>query len=165
MSKTKANGASGTAAQRSAARLAAVQAIYQIEMTGTESEKVIGEFLEFRLEEQVDGLKLDQADRALFTRLVGGVVAETNDLDDMLAGALDEAWTLERLERLLLSLLRVGIYELCESLDVPARVIINEYVDIGHAFFSGKEPGMVNGLLDHLARALRVEEFEGDGRG
>ncbi len=164
MAKSKSRNGTGAAAQRSSARLAAVQALYQIGMSEKSSEQVLDEFLTYRLDEEIDGLKPEPADRELFAKLLRGADGESDDLDDMLAGVLDEGWVLERLERPLLSLLRVAIYELSASHDVPARVIINEYVDIAHAFFGGREPGMVNGLLDSLARSLRVEEFEEDGR-
>jgi len=151
--------------RRSAARLLAVQALYQIAITGAAAERVLAEFLEHRVDEEVDGLRIASPDRAMLGDLVRGVTAEAAALDDMIAAVLDEDWTVERLETLLHALLRAGVFELSERPRVPARVVINEYVDLANAFFDGKEPGMVNGLLDRLARSLRIEEFEGDGRG
>lgn len=151
--------------RRSAARLLAVQALYQIAITGAAPERVLAEFLEHRVDEEVDGLKIVSPDRELLGDLVRGVTAESAALDDMIAAVLDEDWTIERLETLLHALLRAGVFELSERPRVPARVVINEYVDLANAFFDGKEPGMVNGLLDRLARSLRIEEFDADGRG
>lgn len=170
MSGSSATGAAGPfgrraigSPRRSAARLAATQALYQIELADAPAETVLREFLDHRLDEEVDGLRLAPVDRALLGDLIRGVVAERRALDDMLSAVLDEDWPLDRLETLLRVLLRAGAYEISERLDVPARVIITEYVDLAHAFFGGKEPGLVNGVLDRLARALRGEEFAGAG--
>ncbi len=170
MTGSPAAGAAKTAAhraasglRRSAARLAAVQALYQVEMSDTSAEAVLSEFLNHRLEEELDGLRLAAADKALFGELVRGVAAEGGELDDMLAAVLDEGWTVERLETLLRIVLRAGAYELSRRPGVPARVVVSEYVDLSDAFFGGKEPGMVNGVLDSLARSLRPEEFAGGG--
>ncbi|MFQ6018348.1 MAG: transcription antitermination factor NusB [Kiloniellaceae bacterium] len=149
--------------RRSAARLAATQALYQIEMAGGSAEAVLREFLDHRVGEEVDGLRLPAVDRAMLGDLIKGVVAARKALDDMLAAVLEADWPVERLETLLRVVLRAGAYELSERPDVPARVIVTEYVDLAHAFFSGKEPGLVNGVLDRLARALRTEEFAQDG--
>lgn len=147
-----------TARQRSSARLAAVQALYQMEMTGTTAEQVIGEFVLLRLKEDLDGMKLAEADRKLMSELVRGVAERTADLDDMLAAVLDPDWPVERLETLLRALLRAGVYELSERRGVPVRVAISEYMAVADAFFSGREPALVNGVLDRVARALRPEE-------
>ena len=148
-----------TARQRSSARLAAVQALYQMELAGTTPDQVIREFVEQRLKEDVDGLNLAEADRRLLSDLVRGVAADRADLDDMLAAVLDEDWPVERIESLLLVLLRAGAYELSARPAVPARVVISEYIAVADAFFAGKEPGLVNGVLDRIGRALRPEEF------
>ena len=145
--------------RRSAARLAAVQALYQIEMSGTATETVIGEFLDHRLKEEVDGVRLDDADRRMLRELVAGIAREAAMLDDMLSAVLEDDWPVERLETLLRLVLRAGAFELCERPDIPPRVVITEYVDLAAAFFGGKEPGMVNGVLDRLARSLRPEVF------
>lgn len=151
--------AQGTGVRRSAARLAAVQALYQIEMTGAATETVIDEFLAHRLKEEVDGVRLEGADRRLLRELVAGIASEATTLDDMLSAVLEEGWPVERLETLLRIVLRAGVYELSERRDIPPRVVIAEYVDLADAFFGGKEPGLVNGVLDRLARSLRPEAF------
>ncbi len=155
-------GAKGGAKQ-SAARLAAVQALYQAELTAAPVEAVLAEFLALRLDEEVDGVSLAAADRGLLELLVRGVGKECDELDDMLAAVLDEDWPVERLETLLQILLRVGALELSRRPEAPVRVVISEYVDLAGAFFGGKEPGLVNGVLDRLARALRPEAFEAPG--
>jgi N utilization substance protein B len=149
--------------RRSAARLAAVQALYQIELSGTAPEVVLNEFLDHRLKEEVDGLRLDGADRRMLSDLVAGIAKEAHALDDMLSAVLEDDWPVERLETLLRLVLRAGAYELSERRDVPPRVVIAEYVDLADAFFGGKEPGMVNGVLDRLARSLRPEAFGAEG--
>ncbi len=150
-------------ARQSVARLAAVQALYQVEMTGAPSERVVAEFLSHRLDEELDGVTLAAADRGLFEELVRGASAERDDLDDMLAAVLDADWPVERLETLLRIVLRAGAYELSGRPDVPVRVVISEYVDLAGAFFGGKEPGLVNGVLDRLARELRPQAFAAGG--
>jgi N utilization substance protein B len=152
-------------AKQSAARLAAVQALYQAELTGAPVEAVLAEFLAFRLDEEVDGLSLAAADRGLLEFLVRGTGKERDELDDMLAAVLDDEWPVERLETLLRILLRVGALELSRRPEAPVRVVVSEYVDLAGAFFGGKEPGLVNGVLDRLARALRPEAFEDPGTG
>lgn len=149
--------------KRLTARLAAVQALYQIAMTGIPAEAVVGEFLKERLTEEVDGFSLAEADRKLFRRLVAGAAAGAAGYDDMLAAVLPEDWALDRLETLLRALFRAALYELADEPETPARVIITQYVDVAHAFFGGKEPGFVNGLLDRLARDLRPGEFGASG--
>lgn len=155
----------GAGQRRSTARLAAVQALYQIEMTGMATEAVIGEFLDHRLKEEVDGVRLEGADRRMLRDLIAGVALEATALDDMLSAVLEEDWPVERLETLLRLVLRAGAYELSERPDVPPRVVITEYVDLADAFFGGKETGLVNGVLDRLARSLRPEAFAAAGHG
>lgn len=146
--------------RRSLARLAAAQALYQIDLAPADPETVLREFLDGRLEEEVEGVRLAPADRTLLAELVRGVSAQHGELDDMLAAVLDEDWPVERLEILVRAVLRAGVYELAEHRDIPARVVISEYLDVADAFFDGKEPALVNGVLDRVARALRPEEFE-----
>jgi transcription antitermination protein NusB len=153
----------GSSQRRSAARLAAVQALYQIELSGAAPDVVLDEFLDHRLKEEVDGVRLDGADRVMLRDLVAGIAKEANTLDDMLSAVLEDDWPVERLETLLRLVLRAGAYELSERRDVPPRVVIAEYVDLADAFFGGKEPGMVNGVLDRLARSLRPEAFVAGG--
>ena len=152
-------------ARRRAARLGAVQALYQIAIGGATSEVVRGEFLDQWLDEEIDGLSLSAADRDLFDRLVMGVSDATEDLDNMLTAVRAENWPVERLETLLKMILRAGAYELGHWQDVPAQVVISQYVDLAHAFYDGKQPSMANGVLDRLARLLRPEEFDGEGFG
>ena len=145
--------------QRSAARLAAVQALYQIEIAGAEIEQVIAEFAGERLDEKVDGVQLAKPDGGFFAELVRAVCLNRRDLDDMIAAVLTEDWTIERLEVLLRCLLRAGAHELADRPEIPARVIISEYVDLADAFYNEKETGLVNGVLDRLARELRPAEL------
>ena len=144
---------------RSTARLAAVQALYQIEIAEGDADQVIAEFTGHRLGESVEGVKLPKPDASFFAELVQGVVRNRRDLDDMIAAVLTEDWTIERLEVLLCCLLRAGAHELADRTDIPARVVISEYVNLADAFYGEKETGLVNGLLDRLARELRPEEL------
>lgn len=143
----------------SAARLLAVQALYQRSVAGQSAAEVLREFLQHRIEEEVEGLKHAAVNRGLLTELVEGVSKQEDILDDMLAAVLDEDWTIDRLEILLRALLRAAAFELAERLEVPARVVISEYVDLANAFFDGRETAFVNGMLDRLAHVLRAEEF------
>jgi transcription antitermination protein NusB len=153
-----------SAGKRSLARLAAVQALYQIEFTGIEPASAVTEFAAHRLGQEIDGDKYAEADRAFFGELVAGGSERREEIDRVIGAALPADWPLARLESVLRAILRVGAFELLARADVPARVVINEYVEIAHAFFSGKEPGMVNGVLDRLARTLRPDELAGSGR-
>jgi N utilization substance protein B len=145
---------------RSAARLAAVQATYQVELAGAAVETVLGEFLKHRLAEGTAAPELAGADPELFTAIVSGAAERRQEIDRLLTQNLSEDWALQRLELVLAAILRAGAYELLARPDVPARVVLNEYVDIAHAFYAGKEPGFVNGVLDRIARALRPDEMD-----
>ena len=151
--------------RRSVARLAAVQALYQIDLSGAPPAAVVAEFQKHRLNREQDGENYGQADTALFADIVNGTIARQADLDRALSAALSTDWPLDRLETVLRAVLRAGAYELLARTDVPARVVINEYLDIAHAFFSGKEPGLVNGVLDRIAHVLRPGDLEGGGGG
>jgi N utilization substance protein B len=157
-------GADRTAARRRrrAARMAAVQALYQLEMARPETtpDRVIAEFLSYRSGSEAESGAVGEMDRAWFSEIVSGTARERHDIDDMIAGALAEDWTVERLDSVLRAILRAGVFELSWRQDVPPRVVIDEYVAIAHAFFDGKEPAMANGLLDHLARELRPEDMK-----
>ena len=144
---------------RSAARLAAVQALYQIELTGISPETVVAEFVEHRFDKVEDGLNYERADTDLFSYLVRGASARRDEVDRLVAHSLTDTWTVERLEKILRSILRLGAYELVARVDIPARVIITEYVDVANAFFDEGQPGLVNGVLDALARLLRHGEL------
>lgn len=147
--------------KRSLARLAAVQGLYQLEMSESgNAALVVEEFLRHRLDDEVDGLDISEADQDLLTALIKGTAAERERLDDMLAAVLSEDWPVERLQTLLKVLLRTAVYELSERLDTPVKVVITEYMDLAHSFFSEKEPALVNGVLDRVARSLRPEELE-----
>lgn len=146
-------------ARRSAARLAAVQGLYQIDLAGASAETVIHEFVRHRIGQEQDGDEFVTADQALFADIVRGVQARLAEVDQMLGGMLDRQWSLERMELLLRAILRAGAWELLANNTVPPHIIINDYIDVTHAFFSGREPGMVNGVLDKLARTLRTEEM------
>ena len=152
------------AGKRGLARLAAVQALYQIEFTGADAGAVVSEFLAHRLGREIDGDQYADADRGFFADLVKGCSERRQDIDGMVAASLPLDWPLARLESVLRAILRAGTYELLERNDVPARVAINEYMEIAHAFFSGKEPGMVNGVLDRIAHRLREAELTGTAR-
>lgn len=150
----------GLAARRRAARLAVVQALYQMELGGANADQVIAEFDRHRLGKEIEGQSFGEADRKLFGDLVRGVAGACGDLDSMLAACLSEDWKIERLEAVLRAILRAAAYELSECHEVPPRVVISEYVDLADAFFAGKEPGLVNGVLDCVARAIRPDELE-----
>jgi N utilization substance protein B len=157
-------GRGGAARRRSVARLLAVQALYQIELnklgpSSAEIDSVIGEFVKHRLGQEIEGEHYGEADRSLFVDIVRGASARQNELDEMLTKALSEEWPVHRLETILRAILRAGVYELVARRDIPPRVVISEYLDVAHAFFAGKEPAMVNGVLDRLAHVLRAEEF------
>jgi N utilization substance protein B len=142
--------------RRSLARLAAVQALYQLELNpGLGAEAVIGEFVHHRLGREIDGDVYGEADHALFAEIVRGVWAERERLDETLAAALSEEWPLPRLDTILRLILEGGAYELVHRPDIPPRVTMSEYIAIADAFFGGKEPGLANGVLDRLARTLR----------
>ena len=152
------------AARLSAARLAAVQALYQIEIAGGEVNDVVEEFLLHRSSRAGGDDAAFESDSGLFEQLVREVMRRRDALDEALSGALDASWPLARLEIILRCILRVGTCELVGRRDVPARVIITEHVDLAHAFYDGPEPGMVNGVLDRLARSLRPGELEDGNR-
>ncbi|HEY5207944.1 MAG TPA: transcription antitermination factor NusB [Stellaceae bacterium] len=141
--------------KRSRARLAAVQALYQIDLNDAPIETVIAELRERGQDEEGFG----PADDTLFTDIVRGTIANRDDLDGMLNEALAPDWVVPRLEAVLRAVLRGGAYELQARLEIPARVVLNEYVDIAHAFFAGKEPRLVNGVLDRVAHRLRPDEL------
>ena len=144
---------------RSSARLAAVQALYQMELAGTDLAAVIAEFNDHRLGYELDGESYADADAAFFRDLLEGVVRGQRSLDPMLSDKLADGWRLSRIDSILRAILRAAAYELSARQDVPAKTVINEYVDVAHAFFSGDEPKVVNGILDALARSLRPAEF------
>lgn len=141
--------------RRSAARLACVQALYEMEVSGAPSDPVLQAFIARRWS-RVDGeASLREPDAAMLGRLVRGVAERTAELDTRISAALSAERSAERLDVLVRAVLRAGAYELIASPEVPTNVVINEYVDVAHAFFDGSEPALVNGVLDRLARTCR----------
>lgn len=141
---------------RSAARLAAVQALYQIEQSGeADPERVVAEFIRHRLGQEIDGALFAEPDRDLFRDIVIGTMARCEEIDAHLAAVLKAGWTLARLQSVLRSALRAGIYELMARPDIPTAVVIDEYLDIIRAFMDDAETGFANGILDRLGRELR----------
>ena len=148
------------AQSRSAARLAAVQALYQMEIGGGELADVVTEFEEFRLGQEIDGDEYREADSNFFRDIVTGVVTEQRTIDPRVHQALVDDWPLKRIDVTLREILRAGSWELLKRKDIPARVIISEYVDVAKAFFVEEEPKIVNGVLDKIAHEMRPKEFE-----
>ncbi len=149
-------------AERSRARLAAAQALYQMEMAGEDAGDVVSEFRSHRLGFERDSGEaemLAEADEALFADIVEGVVARQVEIDKALAGSLNPGWTLERIDSTLRALLRAAAFEIIAREDVPARVILDEYVRVADAFFGDTEVGFANGVLNGLARKTRPTEF------
>ena len=146
-------------APRSAARLAAVQALYQMDVAQTSVLDVIAEFSLNRLEDEIEGDQLQAPDSQFFQDVLKGVVAEQRAIDPIVDEKLASGWRLSRIDSILRAILRSAVYELIHREDVPARVIISEYIDIAHAFFDQKETRMVNGVLDHIAKKVRAQEL------
>jgi N utilization substance protein B len=146
--------------RRGAARLAAVQALYQMDIAGTDLNEILAEYESHRLGGEVDGDKYLPADAVLFREIVRGVVADQRALDPVIDNALTRGWPLKRVEALVRAVLRAGCFELQSRKDIPARVIVSEYVDVANAFVDRDETGMVNAVLDMLARGARVDEFD-----
>ena len=154
---------SNRASSRSAARLAAVQALYQMDMTGIDLNQVVAEFEAHRLGQEVEGCQFREAEASFFRDLVQGVVRQQLEIDPLIDKQLAEGWRLTRVDSILRAILRAGAFELLARNDVPAKVIISEYVDIAHAFFAEDEPKVVNGILDKLAHKARPQEFARQG--
>ena len=162
---------------RSVARTAAVQALYQMDLAGTDLNRVIEEFRRERFAPDVvtargepsrdpdPDEKAEGADRQFFADILRGVVRRQRDIDPMIDLQLAEGWRLVRVDSILRAILRAGVFELMERSDVPARVVINEYIDVAHSFFDAEEPRVVNGVLDKIARMLRGPELEAGKKG
>ena len=155
--------------KRSSARLAAVQALYEIDLSDSNVDDVLIDFLKTRWDtpqevgdEERTSSPLAEPDKQLFTDLLRGVTKRRQELEEMMAGALSQEWSVERLEDIVRIILSCGIYELYIRTDVPPRVVITQYVDVAHAFFEGPEPGFINGVLDRLAKTLRPDELQKD---
>ncbi len=149
--------------QRGAARLAAVQALYQMDIAGTGINDILAEFESHWMGQEVEGNQYLPAEAAFFREVVGGVVREQRNLDPLIDAALAQSWPLKRIEAILRAVLRAGAFELGHRRDVPARVVVSEYVDVANAFVEREETGMVNAVLDALARGLRGPEFADAG--
>ncbi|MFM5930196.1 MAG: transcription antitermination factor NusB [Novosphingobium sp.] len=140
---------------RSAARLAAVQALYQHAMEGTALPRLLDEFHQHRLGAEIEEMQFAEAEVAFFDDIVGGVIARYEEIDELLQARLAEGWSIERLDRTMLQILRAGTYELLARNDVPKASVISEYVDVAHAFFEAREAKFANGVLDAVAKAVR----------
>jgi len=141
---------------RSVARLAAVQALYQMEVSGAGSDAVVREFIDHRFDSDMEGERLAPADEAYFRDIVRGVVERQSSIDKAIVRRLAENWRLERIDATLRAILRAGAFELIARADAPTEVVIDEYVEIAKSFFNGPEPGFVNGALDAIARDERA---------
>ncbi|MFC0203015.1 transcription antitermination factor NusB [Novosphingobium soli] len=141
--------------KRAAARLAAVQALYQYDMEGTQLPTLLDEFHRHRLGMEIDEAQFAQAEVAFFDDVVKGVVARRDEIDALLASKLSEGWSLARLDKTMLQILRAGAYELMARSDVPTGAAISEYLDVAHAFFDAREAKFANGVLDSVAKAVR----------
>jgi transcription antitermination protein NusB len=145
--------------KRGAARLAAVQALYQMDLAGTGLNDIMAEFESHWLGGEVEGDQYRPAEAAFFRDIVAGVVREQTRLDPQIDAALSRGWPLKRIEAILRAVLRAGAYELACRSDVPAPVVITEYVDVAAAFVDQDETGMVNAVLNQLAREFRAAEI------
>ena len=141
---------------RSAARLAAVQALYQHEMEQTPIPQLLHEFHHHRLGATIEGVEYADAEVDFFDDLVSGVNARSEELDGLIAARLAKDWSLARLDRPMRQILRAGAYELVARIDVPTGSIISEYVDVAKAFYDKKEASFVNGILDAVAKDVRT---------
>jgi N utilization substance protein B len=145
--------------RRGAARLAAVQALYQMDIAGAGLNEIFAEFESHWIGREVEGEEYLPAEAAFFRAIVSGVVQEQRKLDRLIDTALQHGWPLKRIEAVLRAVLRAGAYELDHRRDVPARVVVSEYADVANAFVDKDETGMVNAVLDQLARQMRGDEF------
>ncbi|MCT2400952.1 transcription antitermination factor NusB [Novosphingobium mangrovi (ex Huang et al. 2023)] len=140
---------------RAAARLAAVQALYQFEMEATPLASLLDEFHRHRLGMEIDEDQYAKAEVAFFDDVVKGAVARREEIDELLTSKLAQGWSLARLDKTMLQILRAGAYELMARADVPTGAAISEYVDVAHAFFDQREAKFVNGVLDAVGKAVR----------
>lgn len=145
-----------SANQRGAARLAAVQALYQMDIGGTGVLEVVAEYEAHRLGQEIDGDTYLKADPSWFRSIVAGVVRDQKTIDPMIRQALQDDWALSRIDSTVRAILRAGTFELLERKDVPIAVIVTEYVEIARAFFEDDEPKLVNAVLDRIAKQVRA---------
>ncbi len=148
--------------RRSAARLAAAQALYQMEVTEKGLDDILAEFEAHWIGQEIEGDAYNPAELAFFRNVVSGVLREQAPIDQGIDAALAHGWPLRRVEALMRAILRAAYYELRHRADIPARVVVTEYVDVAVAFFGPDEAGMINAVLDGLARASRPDEFAAD---
>nr|WP_153313622.1 transcription antitermination factor NusB [Sinorhizobium meliloti] len=144
--------------QRGAARLAAVQALYQMDVGGTGVLEIVAEYEEHRLGKELDGDTYLRADASWFRSIVAGVVRDQRKLDPLIGSALQDDWALSRLDSTVRAILRAGTFEILERKDVPVPVIVTEYVEIAKAFFQDEEPKLVNAVLDRIAKQVRGDQ-------
>jgi N utilization substance protein B len=160
---------------RTVSRMASVQALYQMDLAGTDAGDVIEQFMVVRIE-PVEGepdadvkrdplTSLEGADTTFFAEVVKGVVRRQREIDPLVDQQLRTGWRLVRVDSILRAILRAGVFELMERSDVPARVTINEYINIAKAFFEADEPKVVNGVLDRIAHKIRAKEFDAPSEG
>ncbi len=140
---------------RSAARLAAVQALYQMEMEATPLARLLHEFHQHRLGATIEDATYADAERDFFDDIVTGTDARRDEIDMAITGRRAQGWSMARLDKPMKAILRAGTYELIARPDVPAATVISEYIDVAHAFFDKRETGFVNGLLDAIAKMAR----------
>lgn len=145
----------GKSKARPAARLAAVQALYQHEMEGTPQAQLLDEFHRHRLGMEIDDDQYAQAEVAFFDDIVKGVIARRDEIDGVISAKLMQGWAITRLDRTMLQILRAGTFELLARADVTTGTVINEYLDVAHAFFEARETKFVNGVLDAVAKQVR----------
>jgi transcription antitermination protein NusB len=150
---------------RTAARVAAVQALYQMDLAGTDLNDVIAEFLRVRFDDEKNEETIEGADRTFFADILRAVLRRQREIDPMVDEQLATGWRLVRVDAILRAVLRAGVAELLERADVPARVVINEYINVARFFFSEDEPRVVNGVLDKIAHVVRAKEFEAKAGG
>ncbi len=145
--------------ERSAARLAAVQALYQMDIASSSLSNVLNEFERHWMGREIEGERYEEAEEKHFRDVVEGVVREQITLDPLIDNTLNEGWALKRVESVLRATLRAGAYELYHRHDIPVRAVVSEYVDVAAAFLDKEDVGMVNGVLDKLARLSRPKDF------
>lgn len=144
--------------KRGAARLAAVQALYQMDISGSRISDVVEEYEALRIGKEVDGSEYLAADLSWFRGIVAGVVNNQRQLDPAIHNTLPNDWPLSRIDTLLRSVLRCGAYELNNRKDVPSAVVISEYIEIAKAFYDDDEPKLVNAVLDAIAKEIRADD-------
>jgi N utilization substance protein B len=149
------NNASAKSQSRSAARLASVQALYQMDMEDIGIARLLNEFHSHRLGQEIEDAQYADADPDFFDDVVSGVDARRVEIDGLVDGKLGEKWKMDRLDKTMLQILRCGTYELIARPDVPTATVIDEYLDVAHAFFDKKDAKFVNGLLDAVAKDVR----------